>query len=179
MKIKKQSKRKLIIASAVIVVAVAMYGVIALKLSYWPFLAPTVNLDGRQDTINESPKNNNPVKKDDNQPEINPGKTPDQVPINEEFVASITQLEQIGDNIKFAAEISNSPSIGTCVVTFTNANDRPVTKQFSATPSNNSMLCGPMDIPALEFSYLGEWTVSLRYYVGSEQAIASGKVIIK
>lgn len=182
MKIKKQkhTKAPLVIIAIIIALSAASYAFIAHKKSLWPFPPQqSQNTDAQQDTINESPKNSNSVKKDEAGAAVNDGKTTDQVPINKDLVATITQLEQLDDTVKFSATIENSTSAGTCVVTFTNPNDRPVTKQFDATIKDGVTLCKSSDIPSLEFSYLGAWSVSFRYYVGGEQITATGEVTIQ
>lgn len=182
MKIKKDSnktKRVIIITLAALVVLSISLVAVAYQKKLWPFQVTPVDTDSRQDTVNESPKNNNPIKKEDSKSSINEGMNSDQIPVAEDFSATITQLDQTGDTVNFAAKINNSPSPGTCVVTFSNPNDRPVTRQFDSTVKDSVSVCGPLAIPSLEFSYLGEWNVSLRYYVGTKQAIVDGKVVIK
>lgn len=183
MKIQKSKINKPNLIPAIIVIAlllVSSYAFIAYKKSFWPFPPETIlNTDAQQDTTNESPKNSNTIKKEESAADINSGKTSDQIPISKELVATITQLEQAGANVKFSAKVEGSSKTGTCVVSFTNPNDRPVTKQFNATTKDGVLLCGPLDIPSLEFSFLGEWNVSFRYYVESEQVTTTGKVTIQ
>ena len=181
-KINSNSKKYtyIIVGIVLLLAAGGAYTYAAYKKSWWPFPAQSsVNIDAQQDTENESPKNNNTTKKDESKADENTGKTSDQVPVNDKFIPTISVLEQSGNNVKFAASIKNSSSAGQCVVTFSNPNDRPVVKQFDATVKDGSAICGPIEVPALEFSYLGEWQVSLRYYVGTEQATTTGKVTIR
>lgn len=187
MKINKQPKntpntrlRLAVIIAVILLIFAAAYTAIAYKNQYWPFSSTeTVDTDGRQDTVNESPKNNNPATKGDTDTTGNKGLNTDEVPVAVALSASITTLEQSGDAVNFSAKINGTASNGTCVVTFSNANDRPVTKEFSSTTKDNITTCGPVSIPSLEFSFLGEWNVSLRYYTGTEQVVTEGKVTIQ
>lgn len=181
MHINKQSNKKKYLLAATITVLVAglVYVGIAYKNDFWPFTKTADDQNAMQDTANESPKNNNSAKKSDTKETINPDMTTDQVPVSDKLSASITQLEQAGDEVKISAKIDNSPSVGRCVIIFSNPNDRPLTKEVDATLQDGSALCGPLSIPALEFSYIGEWTATVRYYLGEEQAVAEKKVVIK
>jgi hypothetical protein len=181
MNIKKTNKRKkvYVIGGIVLLLLVVSYFAVAYTKGFWPFSDVNRDQTASRDTVNESPRNNNPAKKDEAAPDANAGKTTDQVPIAKDFVATITRLDQTDGQVNFSAKIDNSPSAGTCVVTFSNPNDRPLIKQVAATVDGGTTLCGPLSVPSLEFSYPGEWNVSLRYYVGSEQVITEGKVTIR
>ncbi len=181
---KKSSKIKtLIILLAIVVALLLVYGVYSYNTGKWPFASKnqldTSTIDGTQKTTNQSPRNDNPTQKDDDTPQVNPGKTTDQIPVSKDTTATITQLQQVGNQVTFNASITNTTSAGTCVVTFSTPNDRPVSKQFTATTKGADTSCGPLSIPASEFSFLGQWSVTLRYYTGDEQAVAEGSVVIK
>ena len=165
-----------IILFLVIILATTRY------FNVWPFSSQQsvsnqdVNIDNNQ-TIDDNTAN---IVTEKTTPTTdNQNNTTDQIPVNQNLVANITQLNQSDANINFNSEITGPVSKGTCVVNFTNPNDRPVTRQFEATLDNNIAVCGPIKIPEIEFSYLGEWNVNLRYYVGTEQAVSEGKILIK
>lgn len=126
------------------------------------------NLNAKKDFIEKSTSKNTDT-----------DKTSDQVPVSKDLEATISQLEQTDEGIIFSATIANSPDAGRCVVTFTNPNDKPVVKEVDATVKDGVALCGPLTVSPLEFSYLGEWQATLRYYLDDQQAIASGKVVIR
>lgn len=126
------------------------------------------NLNAKEDFIDKSTSKNSTT-----------DKTSDQVPVSKDLAATISRLEQTDEGIIFSATIANSPTAGRCVVTFTNPNDKPVVKEIDATTKDGTALCGPLTVSPLEFSYLGEWQVTLRYYLNDQQAIASGKVTIR
>jgi len=179
MKILKNKNYKTILMPVLIIGALLLVCIAsAFFLKLWPFQNNIDPNSIRQETSSESSKNDNPITKDESEADANEGKSTDDVPVSESFSAAITKLEQNDNQISFAAKISNSKNPGTCVVTFSNPNDRPIVKQFDSTSKDSVTLC-ESTFSALEFSYLGEWNVSLRYYVGSEQAFTEGRVIIK
>lgn len=119
-------------------------------------------------------KQNNTAK-----PDTVSDQTADQVPASVTMSASITDLSQEGNIVKFASRIDNpAGKDGQCVVTFTNPNDRPVTKEFEPRVTTNGLLCS-IDVPAYEFSFLGSWQVVGRYYVAGQQVNTQGEVTIK
>ena len=124
------------------------------------------NLDNKKDFIDKSSSGTTQ-------------KTTDQVPVSEGLKASITQLEQKDNLILFSAAVENASSAGSCTVTFSSPNDKPVVKEVDASMKDGVALCGPLNISSLEFSYLGEWQVTLRYYLNDEQAVATGKITIR
>jgi cytoskeletal protein RodZ len=140
----------------------------------------TAQLDAtQQQTDHPSPKNNNPPTKSTTSATPTGSQTSNEVPVDPSFSASITQLEETNDEVNFTASVQNTQSAGTCVVTFSTPNDRPVTQQFTATNDGSTSTCGPISINANEFSYLGTWQVAFHYYVGDQQATAQGTITIK
>jgi len=170
-------KRTIIIAVSAIILLVGVFFAAAYLLKLGPFQTVVDPNSQRQETESESTKNDNPITKNESTADVNQGKDSSQVPVSTSLVATITDLNQEENTIKFSANITNAKNQGTCVVTFSNENDRPIVKEFDAAQKDNSALC-VSTFSALEFSYLGEWDVSLRYYSGSEQAVAQGKITI-
>lgn len=108
-----------------------------------------------------------------------PGKTTNQIPVNDSIVASIDELTQKDGYIKFTGSVNNVESGGTCSVLFTNPNDRPISRTVATSISDNKSVCGPIVIPETEFSFLGEWITVFRYYVNETQAVVEGKILIQ
>jgi cytoskeletal protein RodZ len=178
---KSTKKRYVVVAIAAAFIAVTDFSS-AQAFNLWPFQKQTIqNSDSSPSPKpnHPSPKNNATTTKGDTQSPIDPGKTADQVPISSAMAATITTLEETGQQIQFAASVTNSPTAGVCVVTFSNPNDRPVTQQVNATVSNSTASCGPLNVPASEFSYLGTWQVTFHYYLGSQQATSQGTITIR
>jgi len=110
-------------------------------------------------------------------PDNSQGLTTDEVPVSESAVAQITRLEQIDSTVYFSAKISNTSNLGRCVVSFVTPNDRPVTKEFNSVKNGDDYVCA-INVSALEFSYLGKWDVTLRYYISEEQVTAMDSITI-
>jgi cytoskeletal protein RodZ len=145
----------------------------------WPFRTSANDPDSHRNiTSNTSPKNNNPSGKDTTTSPTG-DQTSNQVPVSKTLSAAITQLTEVNNTVKFTATVQNADSAGTCVVTFSNPNDRPVTQQATATNADGVSTCGPISIPANEFSYLGQWNVDFHYYVGDQQATTSSVITIQ
>ena len=105
--------------------------------------------------------------------------TTDKVPISNSITAKITGLTEQNDRILFTATIDGTTTNGTCVVTFSNPNDKPVVKTLASTTKNGVVICGELQIPTLEFSYIGTWNVDLRFYIDNQQVTASSKIDIR
>lgn len=177
-------KRKgLWLSFGLVIAALAIYLICAAAFDFWPLQAKSnpQNSDSLPSpkTAYPSPKNNNVPTKNNPQPVVDSGKTSNQIPVSPTMTATITDLEESNQQIHFSASVSNASSAGTCVVTFSNPNDRPVTKQVAATYAGSTSTCGPLTLSANEFSYIGTWQVSLHYYEGTQQAGAEGSVVIK
>ena len=103
--------------------------------------------------------------------------TTEEVPTNKEAVAVIRRLEQKDTTIYLDATISNVAKQGKCVIIFSTPNDKPVTKEFDSTKNGDIYTCS-LATSALEFSYLGKWDVTLRYYSENSQVVAKGALTI-
>lgn len=106
-------------------------------------------------------------------------KTTDQIPVSETLTASIDTLDQSNGVITFAGSANDTKEGGSCSIVFSNPNDRPITRTVAASISNGMAICGPINIPETEFSFLGEWTATFRYYINDTQAMAERKMIIE
>lgn len=179
--IKKTPLKRYLFGASILLVLVLAYGLAAHSRTWWPFHATSQtdqNASRNEKVANPSPKNNAIPSKTDTSSSTS-GETSDQVPVDHSLNASITQLSEANGQVNFKAQVSNASGTGTCVVTFSNPNDRPVTKQFNATYSAGVASCGPISIPAEEFSYLGQWQVSFHFYINSSQASAESSLVIK
>ena len=172
-------KRLWIGGVAVLVLFIALTGA-AKYYKIWPFRTTTTPVTPYSKTSHPSPKNNNVTDKSSLQGNDTQTKTTDQIPVSPDMVATITQLSETSQQVQFAATVTNAAApAGTCVVTFSTPNDRPVVKQFAAALSGTTAVCGPTSFSTNEFSYLGTWQVQLRYFSGSTQATANGSIDVK
>jgi len=110
-------------------------------------------------------------------PENSQDLTTDDVPVSTSASAVITRLEEKDSVVHFSAKVSGTDELGRCVITFSTPNDRPVTKEFDATKSGSDYICA-IDVSSLEFSYLGKWSVNLRYYSEDTQVTVTSEVTI-
>ncbi len=104
--------------------------------------------------------------------------TTDQVPTNQVATVSITSLAQSGGQVTISGLVSNTSSGGTCVAQFTTPNDRPVLKEAAGVVKGTSVNCGPMSIPELQFSFLGNWKATMSYYSNGTKVTSPEKDIV-
>lgn len=109
-------------------------------------------------------------------PNVDETKNTSEIPVDTSGTISITTLSQSNGQVNFTATVSDNLSDnGTCTVTFSNTNARPVTRTITA--SNHT--CGPQSIPETEFSTLGTWQVTARYFSNNTQVTTTSSVEIK
>lgn len=174
MKINKQanSKKHFLILGIIICVALIAGGIYYFVASQTP-TTPTTDNDAKNaaDKTIPSTKNGAPA----SSPDVDNTKTTDDIPVAKETEVAIKELVQQNGSITYTATIENPGESGTCSATFTNDNDRPVVRTTTAEGSN----CGPVAIPEAEFSTLGQWTLTLRYYTNNTQAVTTQTIEIK
>lgn len=182
MKISKQNKKLnkkiitlLCIVAGLLLVAAAVY-LVAFKgtlLGWQPFGS---NDESTQPVTQSSSDTNHGTKED-----TTPGtdKTTDQIPVSDTLEASIDELGQSGGYVTLVGSVTNAKTSGSCSVAFTNPNDRPITRTVNATLTGDKAICETVKIPETEFSFLGEWTATLRYYSNDTQAVAERKITIQ
>jgi len=178
-------KKIILITIIVLFILACGYTGFALKQDIWPFNTAGSVTQAEKDAANNfpttSPKTDAPAvdsSSKNNDPQT-PNQSNDQVPVSPTLTATITQLEEKDSVIYFSAAITGTSDSGTCVVNFTNPNDKPVTKQVTATVKGSSVACGPIQISNLEFSYLGQWSVDFNFYTGGKQVSTSGIIKIR
>lgn len=108
-----------------------------------------------------------------------PSQTTNQIPVNGGLTVTIDQLEQTNGEVVFVGSSNSGDKGGTCSITFTNPNDRPVSRSVTAEINGTRSICGPVQIPDTEFSFVGEWKATFRYYVNETQAVAEKNLTIQ
>ena len=171
----KSNKKKILIISLIATLLIAG-GAAAFYLTQQNDPSNEENSKTSQDTptTDTNKKGETPA---ESLPDNSQGTTTEDVPVSSTASAKITRLEQQDMTVYFAADISNTTTAGRCVVSFTTTNDRPVIREFDSTQNGANRSCN-LDLSALEFSYLGEWKVTLRYYEGNTQVVTEGLVTI-
>lgn len=184
MKITKQKQHpahsKKIIATFCIIAIILIAGVVYVfgfngSLLGWQ-LRKSISQEEQHSTTTEDTTSNTGTKDDTAQ---GTDQTTDEIPVNETLIANFTTLTQSDGFITFSGEVNTDSTEGSCSITLTNTNDRPVTRTVAPKQVNNKATCGPIQIPESEFSFLGEWTATFRYYSGSTQTIVERKITIQ
>lgn len=175
-----KNKNKPSIKKPIIIVLIALLilAIIA-GIYYFIYLSPNKSQKGNTTSTTDITKDS------DTKSATQPSTLPDNsqnlsttdVPEDTSATAQISRLEEKDGTVYFAANISGASELGRCVVSFSTPNDKPVTKDFDAVEEGSDYVCS-VNVPALEFSYLGKWDVTLRYYNGDKQVIKTSTVTI-
>lgn len=182
MKIPKQKKSRLkmiLIPSVVIVVLLLASGVylVVFKgslLGWKPFASESAVV---KDPQTQSSSDTSHGTKDDLDPGT--GKTTDEIPVSTKLTAAIDELSQSNGSVTFKGSVDDGQSGGSCTITFSNENDRPVTQTVAANVTNGRATCDEVKIPETSFSFLGEWIATFRYYNNDTQAVAEDRITIR
>lgn len=104
-------------------------------------------------------------------PENSTSTTSNQVPTSSALSVNITSTSQANGLVSASAKTNGD---GTCVFLYSAGDkDKPVTRQVSTSGGNCST-----SISQNEFSYLGQWQLTVTYYNGGKKAEASKNVTI-
>ena len=177
-KIQKKSAtpKKIVLATSVVIALLIAFVTFAYATKNWPFNNSTNQTSGiRPDEVFQE----NATKDDSPSYEDIPTKTTDQIPANNSVSITVDELTQSNGVVRFKATTTSTASGGKCSLTLTNPNDKPVTRTVDAKVSNSVDTCGPIEIPEQEFSYLGEWTATLRYYINDTQVVVTKAINIQ
>ncbi len=107
----------------------------------------------------------------------NSDKTEQSIPVQKDVTAKITTLSQENGQVTIAGAIAGTTEAGACTFKFTTPQDKPVSKTIKGVIAGDSVNCGPLSIPETSFSYLGNWTANLTYYLDSGKSVSAEKVI--
>lgn len=173
---KKYWKKRLIIIFSVAILVLAGLTAASYHYQYWPF-TPTTHKPSpeEQDKLNKEKAVEDKEKSQTTSPDVDASRPTTSVPVSTTVSLEVTSLLQSDSNVTYAATITNPGESGTCSAVFTNDIAKPVTRTTDA----NGTSCGPVSIPELEFSAVGQWTLTLRYYSSGIQAVATKTVEVK
>lgn len=178
-------KKTLIISVAILVVAVLVYGAVAHGLNIWPFKKDSSTTSKPASTNNTSTGTTKTsgtasTASTDATKSAASTETTDQIPVNTSSVATIDTLVQKNGYINFSASVTNTGDGGTCSVVFSNPNAKPVVvDEFKATINGTTATCAAAPISEGEFTYLGDWTATFRYYLNDQQATTTRTITIQ
>lgn len=179
---KQQKKTKTMVISSIIIlilllVSLSVY-IIGFKGSFFGW-QPFSNTS-QPSPINPADTSTKPETTDENKGDSNTvNKTTDEVPVSEDLAINFTNLSQSGGFVIFSGSTNDTKNIGTCSILFTNPEDKPVTRSSAAIKNNGKAECGPIKIPETEFSLLGDWKATYRYYVNDAQAVVERTIKIQ
>jgi hypothetical protein len=173
MKIQKASHKKFIILSVVGVLCIAA-GASAYFLVLRPNNSADVshNKENSSDKLNPQSKENLPSS--DASSDVDASKSTDQIPVKQEASLTITSLKQSDGSVSYAATFDGIDGDGTCSAQFTTPNAKPVTRTTKAAGQECSA-----SIPEMEFTQLGEWTLTVRYYNANSQVTATKAINVQ
>jgi len=164
---KKRNFKPIVIIGALLLLAVLTVAAISFKQ----------HADLAEKKNQESIQQNTDIKNEANQ--TSGDKTTNEIPEDTTLAASIDDLYQEGDTIHFTGSVNTPNGKGTCTVVFSNENDKPVTRTVDATSKGDNTVCGPVEISNLEFSFVGTWQVTFRYFENDTQVSTEGTIDIK
>ncbi len=174
---KKNTKALFIVVAITVLVAILLtvyiVGFRGSILGWSPFTQSSINDDATvypsDDVENDKAEKGN----------SGSSQTTNQIPISPSLNIQIENLIQSDGYITFVGDTNDTSSLGKCSIIFTNPNDRPVVRNVEATKQAGSAACGPIKIPETEFSYIGGWHATFRYYSNNEQAVSEQEIVIK
>lgn len=176
---KKNSNRSRILYILAVLVVIGVLCTVALARHYqWgPFQQTAIEDLASREKQNKS-DSTNPQSKDESaasSKDVDKSKNTSEVPISETAKLEILKLAQENREVIYSAAVTNGSGGGTCSAVFTHELAKPV---ISTTSAHNGK-CGPTSIPETEFSALGTWTLTLRYYTDNTQAVATQTVEVR
>lgn len=172
------NKKKYVYAAvAAVAVCLLATGALAYKYQWGPF-DQTPSAEELKEAQNNSDTTNDQVKGGKDQPtdpNIDTSKTTDDIPVSSSATITITGIVQQNGNVTLSSSLQNPGETGTCSVLFTSDVAKPVSRTVTATDGS----CPDITIPEQEFSAIGTWEATLRYYTGDTQAVDTKTIEIQ
>lgn len=180
MKLQQNTHKTKIILGIIIAVSLGLLatGALAYKYDWGPFANSASDQEGVKDAQNNSDTTNDQQKDSKDQvanPNVDTSKTTDQIPVSTSATVSIAELAQKNGSVTIASNVTNPGTSATCSAQFTSDVARPVSRTVDAV--NGS--CPEISIPEQEFSAIGAWKLTLRYYTADTQAVDTKTIEIK
>lgn len=153
----------------------ALIVIVAGSVAGFMYLRPN-DSKAKDEAQTSSAKKDLDDKTDDNEdaglPDDSTNLTTDQVPSSPTTSVTITNVSQSDGSVNASASATGATE-GTCVFTFSHSEERPVTRQVTTTNGSCSTA-----IPAVEFSRLGQWDVSVLFYSNGVKTEGNSSVTI-
>lgn len=165
------TNRKKITFSLIAMITLGLLAISTLAYKYhWGPFSVTPSSEEVKEAQNNSDATNDQQKDSKGQttnPNVDASKTTNEIPVSTLTTLSITRLVQEDGNIKIASNLENPGASGTCSVQFTSDVAKPVSRTVDAVNGT----CPEITIPEQEFSAIGTWKATLRYYTSDTQAV--------
>jgi len=176
---KTHTKNRIILGCLVLVLLVGFMGFSYAKKT-WPVnlwtSTPTSDSSSiKTKEMNDQQSVDDKASIEDRSPDVDVSQTTNNVPVSPTTTIEVSDLSQSNGAINYTAKISGASTGGTCNANFSNDIARPVSRTTSA--SNGA--CGPVSIPETEFSTIGQWKLTLRYYTNDTQAVITKDIEVK
>lgn len=173
MKIQKKSHKKAIVLSVIGVLLVAA-GAAAYFLATRPDDSASKAREKANSSDTQNPQNKENIPSADASSGVDPNKSTAEVPVKPEASLTISSLKQSNGEVSYAATFDGIDGDGTCSAQFTAPGAKPVTRTTKASGQECSA-----SIPEMEFTQLGEWTLTVRYYNSNAQVTATKAINVK
>lgn len=177
---KSKYKRKIIIASLIVVVALGGYTAFAATQNIWPFPAEerAENVDYSEPTDEQRQSGSEASNRAKEEPadETSEYKEPDENSETYETDVTITSAGQNGDQLQIRTLI-NTTSAGHCTLTLSGGG-QTITREADTQALASSSTCMGFDIPRSEVS-AGEWIVRIDYRNSSATGSAEQTITIE
>jgi cytoskeletal protein RodZ len=168
-KINHTTRNVIIIVTSFMLIGGGTYFYSASRNQWWPFIHSHNTQQSKQDVLsNHTPSDKKSAPTAQTNSNVDATKTTDQIPTNPSLILTISKLAQENGAVTYEASLNDKNQNGTCAAEFTSKGARPIT---STTDAKNGT-CGPISIPELQFTKIGDWNFTLRYYTKNTQVSA-------
>lgn len=171
MRITPHKNRKRIVS-----ISVGLVILIVILVTFWfLYLRPTTSRDPRTALNGSDPSvvSKDRVATSASSKDVDITKGTSEIPTSTNTSIAINTLKQEGGQVTYSAIIKGTGN-GTCSALFSKDSSKPVSV---TTPAIGATCEG--SVSDIEFDMLGTWTLTLRYYVDNQQAVATKEMDIR
>ncbi len=179
---KNKKKRTIYVVSAVVLALLGLLFVLE-KTHVTDFVknpfsktVPTATTNAQKtDTANKNDPTEGNKTSQTTTPGVDSSKSTSEIPSTSTLKATVDSLTQQNGVVTASVSLSDpSSSAGTCSFTFTKDQAKPVVRSVVA----SNLQCAT-SIPELEFSSIGQWVLTVRYFNNDAQASAQQEITIR
>lgn len=170
MRISQQTHSKKIIV-IIIVVVTLLAAAVATFLWLNQSSSDTNNSQNNSQTQQDATKDNVPTSSTSDDVDVTENTS--EIPLSNDTSISIENLSQVDGSLTYSIKVQGDGD-GTCAALFSRADSKPVSQTVKA--SGNACTG---TISEYEFDSLGEWNLTVRYYVNGRQSTATQNITIR